>query len=73
MVNYLWDNLFKKDHEEKLIFNLLQDCYLFEKLSLPELNFLQKVVHIRSYRPGEHIFRNLARFPHIIYHRRLKT
>lgn len=56
MVNYLWDNLFNKDQEDKELSQLLKNSFLFSDLSLVELNFLKKLVHIRKYKPGEKVF-----------------
>jgi CRP-like cAMP-binding protein len=57
MVNYLWDNLFKRSQKDEQIQAILADNYIFSTLSKPELHFVKRLVHYRSYRPGETIFR----------------
>ncbi len=57
MVEFLWDNIFKKVQSEKSIVHILSENILFEQLSKRELRFLEKIVHIRKYRAGETIFR----------------
>lgn len=57
MVNFLWENLFKKEEKEKDLVHLLGDNYLFENLTKNELQFLSRIVHVREYKPGETIFR----------------
>lgn len=56
MVNYLWENIFKRSSREQEIYQILSDNYLFKILSKSELVFLQDLVHVRSYKPGEPIF-----------------
>lgn len=57
MINYLWDNYFRKDSVERNELEVLRNCYLFETLSKKELRFLKETVHVRNYRPGEIVFR----------------
>ena len=54
MINFLWDNFFKKD--EKNIETVLKANPLFEGLSKKELKLITKLVHRRSFIPGEFIF-----------------
>ena len=56
MVNFLWDNIFKKDQGKKDIASVLSSNYLFETLSPREIMFVQEIIHARNYRPGEVIF-----------------
>lgn len=56
MVNFLWDNIFKR-YEEQDIASILSKNILFRNLNKKELKFLEKIVHIRKYRAGEVIFR----------------
>src|ERR1700749_4812960 len=57
MVNYLWENFFRRDQAERTELEVLRNTYLFETLSKKELRFLKETVHVRTYRPGEIIFR----------------
>ena len=57
MVNFLWENMFRRDAAEQSELEVLRNCYLFETLSKNELRFLKETVHVRSYRPGETVFR----------------
>lgn len=57
MVNFIWENMFRKDFAEQSELEVLRNCYLFETLSKNELRFLKETVHVRSYRPGETVFR----------------
>lgn len=57
MVNFLWDNLFRKDKRDQDLLTLLKDNVIFASLSTAELNFVKELVHIRTYRPSESVFR----------------
>jgi CRP-like cAMP-binding protein len=57
MVNYLWDNFFRRDSTESSELEVLRNTYLFATLSRKELSFVKQTVHVRSYRPGEIVFR----------------
>lgn len=57
MVNFIWENMFRKDAAEQSELEVLRNCYLFETLTKNELRFLKETVHVRSYRPGETVFR----------------
>lgn len=54
---YMWDNLFRKDKKRRELRDLLAGNFIFEDLSGRELSFIETLVHIRKYRPGEHIFK----------------
>ena len=54
MIDFLWANFFKK--EEKNIETVLQANPLFESLSKKELKLITKLVHQRSFIPGEFVF-----------------
>ena len=56
MVNYIWENIFKKDGSGSQIISLLKSNILFEELSNSELKLLEAMLHIRTYQPGEVIF-----------------
>lgn len=57
MVNFLWENLFKKYEGEQSVGAVLSKNILFRNLTKKELRFIEKIVHIRKYRAGEVIFR----------------
>ncbi len=57
MVNFMWENFFRKDSAERSELEVLRNTYLFQTLSRKELRFLKETVHVRSYRPGEIVFR----------------
>ncbi|MBX7230726.1 MAG: cyclic nucleotide-binding domain-containing protein [Bdellovibrionales bacterium] len=57
MVNFVWENIFKKDSDSKDLMHILSENYLFETLSKSELKFVKEMVHVRNYRPGEVVFR----------------
>ncbi|RME14925.1 MAG: cyclic nucleotide-binding domain-containing protein [Bdellovibrio sp.] len=56
MVNFLWDNFFRKGHKENSVISTLSQNYMFEVLSPKELKFMEQIVHVRNFRPGEVIF-----------------
>jgi CRP/FNR family cyclic AMP-dependent transcriptional regulator len=56
MVNYLWDNLFKRGDRNEEIEVVLSENYIFKVLSKPELRFVRDLVHYRIYKPGENVF-----------------
>jgi CRP-like cAMP-binding protein len=57
MVNFIWDNIFKRSERAKDLLHILGENYLFETLSKSELRFVKEMVHVRNYRPGEVVFR----------------
>ncbi len=57
MVNYLWENIFRRGPKESDLEMILSENYLFRVLSKAELAFVKSLVHLRLYRPGEPIFR----------------
>lgn len=57
MVSFLWENLFKRDSVGRNIVNTLSRNFLFEDLTPSELKFVRDIVHVRTYRPGETVFR----------------
>ncbi|MCB0412676.1 MAG: cyclic nucleotide-binding domain-containing protein, partial [Bdellovibrionales bacterium] len=57
MVNYLWDNLFRKQELKSDITHILKDNFLFQDLNSRELIFAKQLIHSRSFKPGETIFR----------------
>lgn len=57
MVNYIWENIFKNSSKESNIESSLKENFLFSSLSKKELNFVEKIIHVRQYHPSELIFR----------------
>lgn len=57
MVNFVWDNIFKRAERGKDLLHILSENYLFETLTKAELKFVKEMVHVRNYRPGEVVFR----------------
>ena len=55
MINFLWDNFFKRKKDTLLDF--LSKSFFFKDLSAVDLKKMTKFIHIRHYRPGELIFR----------------
>ncbi len=54
---FLWLDLFsQKNDSEITVLSTLRSNLLFAKLSARELNYVSKVVHVRTYEPGEVIF-----------------
>lgn len=58
MLEIFWDNIFKtiEDDNEKIIKN----CPLFSGMTKREFEYFKKVLHKRSYTPGEVIFKPLS-------------
>lgn len=57
MVNTLWDNIFRRAEERNDINQILGRNYLFESLGKKELKFLRDLVHVRTFHPGETVFK----------------
>lgn len=57
MVNTLWDNIFRRAEEANDVSQILSRNFLFDSLSKKELHFLRDLVHVRTFHPGETIFR----------------
>lgn len=56
-MNYIWENLFRRTDQDQDVLDALKNTYIFQALSRRELRFLQGMVHVRSFRSGEPIFR----------------
>ena len=56
-MNYQWDNFFRGDRRERTLTQKLRENILFKDLSGRELRLVENIVNIRTYRPGEVIFR----------------
>lgn len=52
-----WGNIFKnRKKEEESIFTILRKIPIFEELNNRELEAIERILHRRTYRPGELIF-----------------
>lgn len=56
-MNSLWDNVFKKSRKEADIHAILKENFLFKDLTDRELRFVEGIVHVRRFHPGEAVFR----------------
>lgn len=56
-MSFMWENLFRRDRKKREIRQLLASNYIFEDLSSRELSFIETLVHVRKYRPGEYVFK----------------
>lgn len=52
----LWNNIFRKKHDESTLAYFLNNLPMFSELNGRELNLLEKMVHVRNYRPAETVF-----------------
>ncbi|NJM10328.1 MAG: cyclic nucleotide-binding domain-containing protein [Bdellovibrionaceae bacterium] len=57
MVNYMWDNLFRKEDQDQDVQEALRQTYVFQSLNRKELRFVQGTCHVRTFKSGEAIFR----------------
>ncbi len=55
-MNLLWDNIFKNKNKKESVAQKLKENVLFRDLGSQELRLLNKIVHVRRYRPGEPVF-----------------
>lgn len=56
-MNFMWDNLFRKNDQDNLVFEALRQSFVFHTLSKKELRFVQDTVHVRAFKAGEAVFR----------------
>lgn len=56
-MNFLWDNIFRRQERQQDVKSILSNNFLFRNLTKRELSLVQTLVHIRRYRTGEPIFR----------------
>ena len=56
-MNFMWDNLFRKQDQNQEVFEALRQAYVFKPLNKKELRFVQDTVHVRSFKSGEAVFR----------------
>lgn len=52
----LWNNIFRKKHDEESLAYFLKNLAIFSELSPRALSSLEKLVHIRNYKAHEIIF-----------------
>lgn len=57
MVNYMWDNLFRRDDQDLDVQEALRQTIVFQSLSKKELRFVQDTCHVRTFKSGEAVFR----------------
>lgn len=55
-MNYLWENIFRRQKKEDDIRTVLRENILFQDLSDRELRFVEEIVHLRRFHPGEPVF-----------------
>ncbi len=55
-MNFLWENLFRRDRNERTLHTILKENYLFQDLSEKDIRFVSEVIHLRNYRTAERIF-----------------
>lgn len=56
MIGIMWENFFRKDRGQRTIISVLKENYLFQDLTEKDVRFVNDVIHVRNYRPGEKIF-----------------
>lgn len=52
----IWKDLFSSEREKNPVSTALKENALFRDLSLYELRYLERIVHIRKYEAGEFVF-----------------
>lgn len=57
MVNYMWDNIFRRDDQDLDVAEALRQTYVFQTLNKKELRFVQDTCHVRTFKSGEAVFR----------------
>lgn len=57
MANFIWDNFFRRSDEHLEVFETLRQSYIFQNLTRKELRFVKDTVHVRTFKPGEPVFR----------------
>lgn len=56
-MDFIWDNLFRQSKKDRTLTQRLTENILFQDLSGKELRLVENIVNLRTYRPGETIFR----------------
>lgn len=57
MVNFIWENIFRRAEKGQDIDRAIADNYLFKGLNKSERAFVRTLLHERQYRAGEAVFR----------------
>jgi CRP/FNR family transcriptional regulator, cyclic AMP receptor protein len=52
----VWGNIFRRGNHQQSLVDILRTVPLFRELTPKELRTLERVVHIRTYQPGETVF-----------------
>src|SRR5262249_4146325 len=52
----IWANIFRLSKRQESLTDILKKIPLFQDLTPKELKILERLVHIRTYRPGEPVF-----------------
>lgn len=55
-MNLLWSNIFRKKAEEESLASFLGTVPVFSEMGKRERDYLESLVHVRRYAPGESIF-----------------
>lgn len=53
----MWDNLFRRNDQDLDVQEALRQTYVFQSLTKKELRFVQDTCHVRTFKPGESVFR----------------
>ena len=56
-VNFMWENLFRRENKSRTITSKIKENVLFQDLTPIELKILENIIHVRNYRAGETIFK----------------
>ena len=56
-MNFIWDNILNFSKNEKSISHKIKQNILFQDLTNQELKLVENIINVRTYRPGEVIFR----------------
>lgn len=57
MVNFIWENFFRKSDQREEVLEALRQTFIFQLLTRKELGFVHDTVHVRTFKPGEAVFR----------------
>ena len=57
MAAFIWENFFRKTDQDQEVLETLRHTFIFSALSKKELRFVKDTVHVRTFKPGESIFR----------------
>jgi CRP/FNR family cyclic AMP-dependent transcriptional regulator len=57
VTNFIWENLFRKSDQSQEVAEALRQTHIFSSLSKRELHFVLDTIHVRTFKPGESVFR----------------